>query len=184
VLPDDPPTRLAVHASPDSEKGPDPYEPATRRRNVRTLLAVGALVALAAVLPGTCRRITSPDVTFATATEARGTAALPSFVPPSATDIHLRHDRRTGRRIARFDYDPDAEAALVAGMRPVPDPAAEAIPAPASGWAGWFPINSRTLSGRQGEYLRVFEIITGPDRGWLALDPRTRHAYYWTDASH
>jgi hypothetical protein len=169
-----------VRAIPDDERGPDPRDPATRRRNVRTLLAVAALVALAAVLPGTCRRMSSPDITYATAAEGAADERLPRFIPAAATGIHLRHDPADGRRIVRFDYDPAREEELVAGMRPVEDAEKERIPVPASGWASWFPINDRTLGGRQGEYLRVWEVPASVGGGWLALDPRTRRAYHWS----
>jgi hypothetical protein len=169
-----------VRALPDDERGPDPRDPATRRRNVRTLLAVAALVALAAVLPGTCRRMSSPDVTYATAAEAAADERLPRFVPAAATGIHLRHDASAGHLIVRFDYDPARSEELVAGMRPVEAGERERIPVPAAGWASWFPINDRTLGGRQGEYLGVYEVPAAGAGGWLALDPRTRRAYYWS----
>jgi hypothetical protein len=169
----------------DHEKGPDPRDPSVRRRNVRTLLAIAALVALVAVLPGTCRRFTQPDASYPTASAAvadgaveRG--AVPRFVPAEARDIHVRHNPRTGRRFVRFDYDTARVTELTATMRPVPEAEKERVPVPGAGWAPWFPVTERTLSGRQGEYLTLFEVPAGPDRGWLALDPRTQHAYYWS----
>lgn len=173
-----------MHAFADHEKGPDPYDPPVRRRNVRTLLAVAAVVALAAILPGTCRRHLQPDLRYDTHAQAvqagaveRG--AIPGFVPPEARDIHLR-EHRDGARFIRFDYDPARAAALTAGMRAVPEGEKEGVSVPRAGWARWFPINDRTLSGGQSGYLQLFEVAAGPDRGWLALDPRTGHAYYWS----
>jgi hypothetical protein len=168
----------------DHEKGPDPYDPPVRRRNVRTLLAVAAVLALAAVLPGTSRRQLQPDLrydTHAAAVEA-GTVsrgALPGFVPAGARNIHLR-EHRGGERFVRFDYDTARAAELTAGMRRVDDDEKEGVQVPRSGWARWFPINDRTLSGGQGGYLELYEVVAGPDRGWLALDRRTAHAYYWS----
>ena len=173
---------------PDDRKGPDPYDPAVRRRNVRTLLLVAALVATVALLPATCRRQASPDAAYPTQPDAARAGAVergavPGFVPAGATDIHLRHNPETGRRFVRFDYDPAWVPAMTAGMRPVPEAEKERLQVPGAGWASWFPVSTRTFSGRQGEYLAVYEIPAGPDRGWLALDARTRHAYYWSDGS-
>lgn len=165
----------------DAEKGPDPYDPPTRRRNVRTLLVLAALVALVALLPGTCRRYTSPDATYPTAAEAVRRGELPAFVPAGARDVHIRHNPRTGRLFARFDFDSAWVAEMTAGMRPVPPAEKENVPVPGAGWASWFPITERTFSGRQGEYLDVYQVV--PDAGWLALDERTGHAYYWTPGS-
>lgn len=169
----------------DHEKGPDPRDPAVRRRNLRTLLVLAAAVAVAAILPGTCRRFSAPDAAYPTAAEAVGAGAvrrgqLPAFVPEGARDVRVRHDPATGRRFVRFDYDSAWVSPMTAGMRPVPEEEKERVPVPSAGWASWFPITERTLSGRQGGYLQLFEVPAGPDRGWLALDPRTLHAYYWS----
>jgi hypothetical protein len=170
----------------DDERGPDPSDPDVRRRNLRTLLVLVALVALAAVFPGTCRRVASPDAAYPTGARAaedgavqRG--AVPGLIPPDARDVRVRHDPRSGRRFIRFDYDSAGAAELTAGLRRVAEEEKARVPVPAAGWASWFPITERTLSGRQGGYLEVYEVTSGPDRGWLALDPRTRHAYYWSE---
>lgn len=173
-----------MHEFAEAEKGPDPRDPSVRRKNVRTLLVAAALVAVAAILPGTCRRFVQPDARYETRTEAVEAGAvdsgvLPRFLPDGAADIRVRHDR-SGRRFIRFGYDTAQAAALTAGMRPVPQEEKESIAVTGAGYVSWFPLNERTLSGSQGEYLDVYEVIAGPDRGWLALDARTGHAYYWS----
>jgi hypothetical protein len=174
-----------VRDSAPDEMGPDPYDPAVRRRNVRTFVAVAIALIAVALLPGTVRRVAEPTTVYPTQAEAVEAGAVeagvvPAFVPPGATRIHTRRNPRTGRHFVRFDYDPARTEELTAGMRPVPEEEKEAVPVPPSGWLRWFPISERTLAGGQAPHLQVFEVPAGRDAGWLALDPRTGHAYYWS----
>ena len=80
----------------------------------------------------------------------------------------------------RFNYADADLPAITRGMRLMPREEVEKVLVPTPGYTQWFPITSRTLSGTQGGYLRVYEIPDGPDRGYLAVDPRTRFAYFWS----
>lgn len=165
--------------------GPDPYEPAVRRRNVRTLLIVVVVLIGAALIPITYRRVQQPEAFYQTHAEAVTAQAvergdLPRFIPATATEIHARNNRDTGQRFARFSFADADLPAITAGMRELPREEVEKVAVPTPGFTEWFPITSRTLSGTQGEYLKVYEIASGPDRGYLAVDPRTKYAYYWS----
>lgn len=165
--------------------GPDPYDPAVRRKNVRTLLVLIVVLVGAALIPATYRRIQQPEAFYATHAEAVRERAVergdvPGFVPAGATEVHARHNRDTGQRFVRFTYADADLPAITRGMRPVPREEVERVMVPTPGWSRWWPITSRTLTGGQGEHLQVYEIAAGPDRGYLAVDPRTRHAYFWS----
>jgi hypothetical protein len=164
----------------DAEKGPDPYDPRVRRRNIITAFVVLAAVALFIAIPYTARRVQQPETFYATHAEAVGArAGVPRFVPATATEIHARSNR--GQRFVRFDVQPAAAPAITQGMQRLRTEAElERVPVPSPGWSKWWLITSRTLTGGQAEYLEVYQIPSGPDRGYLALDPRTRHGYYWS----
>ena len=105
---------------------------------------------------------------------------VPRFVPATATQIHARNNRDSGQRFVRFTFADADLPAITRGMRLMPREEVEKVLVPTPGYTQWFPITSRTLSGTQGGYLRVYEIPDGPDRGYLAVDPRTRFAYFWS----
>lgn len=170
----------------DAEKGPDPYDPRVRRRNVITVFIVLAAVALLAMIPATYRRFQQPEALYPTHAQAVQAQAVergdvPRFVPATATQIHARHNRDTGQRFVRFDYQPAELPAITAGMQRVSgEQEMENVPVPSPGWSKWWLITRRTLTGGQGKYLEVYHIPAGPDRGYLAVDPRTRHGYFWS----
>ncbi|MBB4638888.1 hypothetical protein [Longimicrobium terrae] len=163
---------------------PDPYDPVQRRKNIRTLILVTLALIGFAFIPASLRRMEAPEENFGSfqeAQEARATdrGLLPSFVPANATEIYTRFNRDRDQRFVRFTYTDDALSTLTDGMRPVSAERQKSLTVPSPGWSKWWPLSSRTFSGGQGEYLKVWEITTGPDRGFLAIDPRTKHAYFW-----
>lgn len=168
----------------DAEKGPDPYDPRVRRRNIITAFIVLAAVALFIAIPYTLRRIQQPETLYATHAEATSAQAVergdvPRFIPATATQIHTRSNR--GQRFVRFDFQPAEVPAITRGMQRLRTEAElERVPVPSPGWSKWWLITSRTLTGGQAEYLEVYQVPPGPDSGYLALDPRTRHGYYWS----
>ncbi len=179
--------RSTVNFYPDHlEKGPDPYDPRVRRRNIITVFAVLAGILVLAAIPYTYRQFQQPEALYATHAEAVRTQAVergdvPGFVPATATQIHARRNRDTDQRFVRFSYQPTEAPAITAGMQRVSTEAElERVPVPSPGWSKWWLVTSRTLTGGQGEYLEVYHIPAGPDRGYLALDPRTLHGYYWS----
>jgi hypothetical protein len=166
--------------------GPDPYDPAVRRKNVRTLIIVSVLLIGAGFIPATVRRFQQPEERYEAYQQAADAKAvergqLPRFVPATATEIHTRHNRDTDQRFVRFTYASENElSAFTTGMRRVPQGEVERLLVPTPGWTRWWPITSRTLSGSQGERLLIWEIASGPDRGYLAADPRTSTAFFWS----
>ena len=165
--------------------GPDPYDPAVRRKNLKTMAILVVAIAVLALIPATYRRFQQPESFYATHVEAVRDDAVergdvPAFVPATATEIHARNNRDTGQRFVRFTTGEAEIAAATRGMRLLPRAEVEKVPVPSPGWSEWWPITSRTLSGTQGEYLKVYQIPSGPDRGYLAVDARTGHAYFWS----
>jgi hypothetical protein len=167
------------------ELGPDPYEPAVRRRNVKTLAVVAVAMAVLVAIPMTFRRFQQPETFYDTHAQAVSARAVergdvPTFIPPTATEIHARNNRDSGQRFVRFTFADADVPAMTRGMRLLPRAEVEKVLVPGPGWTKWFPITSRTLSGTQGGYLHVYEVPEGPDRGYLAVDPRTHYAYFWS----
>jgi thioesterase domain-containing protein len=165
--------------------GPDPYDPAVRRKNLKTMAVVAVAMAILVAIPMTYRRVVQPEQFYATHAQAVTAQAVergdvPTFVPATATEIHARNNRDSGQRFVRFTFVESDIPAITRGMRRMPRAEVEKVLVPAPGWSEWFPITSRTLSGTQGGYLHVYEIASGPDRGYLAVDPRTRYAYFWS----
>ena len=165
--------------------GPDPYDPAVRRKNLKTLAVVIVALTGAALIPATYRRFQQPETYYATQAEAAGARAVergdvPRFVPATATEIHARHNRDSGQRFVRFTYADADLPAITRGMRLLTREEVEKVSVPTPGWSEWWPITSRTLSGGQGEYLQVYETRSRTDRGYLAVDPRTHYAYFWS----
>jgi hypothetical protein len=176
-----------VNRYPDElEKGPDPYDPKMKRKNAITGLVVLAAVLLFAAVPATYRKFQQPVGIYATHAEAVADRAVergdvPRFIPATATQIYARHNRDSGQRFVRFDYQPAELPGIVQGMQRLrTEQELERVPVPSPGWSKWWLITSRTLTGGQAEYLEVYHIPSGPDRGYLAVDPRTRHGYYWS----
>jgi hypothetical protein len=167
------------------EKGPDPFDPAVRRKNLKTMAVVIAALAVLASIPALYRMFQQPEKIYPTHASAVNAQAVergdvPGFVPPTATRIFTRRNRQTDQRFVRFDFDTAQLPALVQGMRPVPHEQMEKVNVPTPGWSKWWLVTSRTLSGGQSEYLSLYEIPAGADRGYLVVDRRTRHAYYWS----
>jgi hypothetical protein len=175
---------VSDRTNPDS-LGPDPYDPAVRRKNLKTMAILIVAILVLAAIPATYRNFQQPENFYATHAEAVANRAVergdvPGFVPATATEIHARNNRDTGQRFVRFDITDAELPAVTRGMRLLPHAEVEKVPVPTPGWSEWWPITSRTLSGTQGEYLKVYEIASGPDRGYLAVDSRTQHAYFWS----
>ncbi|HEX8390737.1 MAG TPA: hypothetical protein VF665_00150 [Longimicrobium sp.] len=164
-------------------RAPDPFDPVQRRKNIRTLIIVTVLLVGFALIPASLRRMEAPEENFATLQEAQEARAvdrglIPGFVPANASDIRTRYNRDRGQRFVRFTYT--ELGTLTDGMRPVSEERQKSLTVPSPGWSKWWPLSSRTFSGGQGKYLKVWEITSGPDQGFLAVDPRTRHAYFWS----
>jgi hypothetical protein len=170
----------------DAPKGPDPYDPKVRRRNIITAFAALAAILLLAAIPATYRSFQQPEHLYETHAAAVQAGAveegeIPRFIPPTATRIHTRNNRQTGQRFVRFDFQPAEMPAVTRGMQRLRTEAElERVTVPSAGWNKWWLITGRTLTGGQAEYLEVYHIPSGPDRGYLALDPRTRHGYFWS----
>ncbi|HEX6751790.1 MAG TPA: hypothetical protein VF092_31135 [Longimicrobium sp.] len=155
-----------------------------RRRNV-VLFVVFALIAVGVGLyPTLCTWVDQPQGYWKTFAEAPrdGADALPARVPPSATEIHTRRDDRQGLRWVRFTFAPADHDRVVAGMRRLSLNEARVLRVTNPGFSPWWTINERTMLGKAGNRLEVYE---APDRrAWLFVDPASNSGFYWsrTDA--
>jgi len=140
-----------------------------------------AAILVVAFIPAVCRSVVEPDRRYATATEARRSADagewVPGFLPASARDIRERHGE--GRRFVAFLMDSADVPGMTAGLQRLDSLAVKQVPVPTPGWSTWWPISPRTLQGGQAKQLFVFRVPGPRDRGYLAVDPRTYHAFYW-----
>jgi hypothetical protein len=164
----------------------DPNDPVVRRKNIRLAFILLLVIVGVTAVPVFYRRAQAPADHFPTYADAREANAaarglVPAFLPEGAEDIHTRTHRNAGWRIVRFAYPAGAEEQLAAGMRRVEPHELERIPVPTTGWDRWWPISSRTFQGRQGEFLDLYQVPDDRGGGFLALDPRTRLAYYWRE---
>ncbi|HEX8670296.1 MAG TPA: hypothetical protein VF710_00325 [Longimicrobium sp.] len=153
-----------------------------RRNHLPITLAVVVVLACIAVLPWACRDRIEPDRRYPTAAAARSAPDagewVPAFLPPTATDIYERHG--VGRRFVRFSADSATLAAMSATMPRIDTAEVKRIPLPTPGWSEWWPISPRTLQSGQGKQIRVHRVDDPRDRGYVAIDPRTLHAFYWS----
>ncbi|HYW07035.1 MAG TPA: hypothetical protein VE913_08775 [Longimicrobium sp.] len=159
---------------------------AERRPRSNTSVALMALAAIlfVAFIPAMCRSVVEPDRRYPTAAAARASADagewVPSFLPASARGIHERHGE--GRRFLAFVMDSAEVGTMTAGLQRLDSVAVKEVPVPTPGWSSWWPISPRTLQGGQAKQLSVFRVNDPRDRGYLAVDPRTFHAFYWATA--
>ena len=154
-----------------------------RRRNV-VLFVVFALIAVGVGLyPTLCTWVDQPQGYWKTFAEAPhdGADALPALVPPSATEIHTRRDDRQGLRWVRFTFAPADHGRVVAGMRRLSLNEARVLDVTNPGFSPWWTINERTMLGKAGNRLEVYE---APDRrAWLFVDPASNSGFYWSRAA-
>ncbi|HEX8903392.1 MAG TPA: hypothetical protein VF771_00980 [Longimicrobiaceae bacterium] len=154
-----------------------------RRRNV-VLFVTFALIAVGIGLyPTLCTWADQPQGYWKTYVRAphAGRDALPALVPPSATEIHTRRDDRQGLRWVRFTFAPADHDRVVAGMRRLSPNEARALRVVSPGFSPWWTINERTMLGKAGNRLEVYE-VPGPPRGWIFVDPASSSGFYWSRA--
>jgi hypothetical protein len=153
-----------------------------RRRNRAVLWLIAGLVAIGMVLPPLWSRAQQPRSSYATYEQARragaiGGGLLPRRLPPSATEIHEKHFAGGGHRWVRFRYDPADAPRMLAGLQALPPPQVQRLRIPSPGWAGWWLLDQGVTTSKQGAHLRFYRA----EDGWLAVDPRTSTAYFWTE---
>lgn len=160
---------------------PEPSRPTQQRKNVLLFVALAAAVFAVAMLPTVCSYTQQPEAFYATAAQAplRPDGHLPTLIPPSATDIHERRDRGSGRVWSKFRFEPADLERMTAGLRRLSEDEARRLAIPQPSFTPWWTMNPGTLQGSQRRYLRVYE-VAGDDAGWLVVDPRSRLAYYWS----
>lgn len=156
-----------------------PAERLRRRRSVVLLLTFSAITVALALYPSVCTYVDQPQgfwPRYASAPQT-GADALPALVPPSATDIHTRRDARGNLFWTRFTYPQADHDRIAAGLRRLSLDEARALPVSAPTFTPWWTINERTMLGRAGERLEVYEVAEGT--AWIVLDPASRTAFYW-----
>lgn len=157
------------------------FEALRRRRNY-VLLAVLSLLTLGVGLyPTVCTYIEQPQSFYQSYREVpqRPGDSFPALMPPSATEIHERHDRDGSAAWVRFTFHPRDLQRMTAGLRRLTPEEAQALSIVGPSFSPWWTINRNTMNKRMGKALQVYE-VPAPDRGYLAIDPRTNYAFYWT----
>ena len=160
---------------------PDEFERLRRRRNYVLLAVFGAIALLLGLIPTMCMSSGQPQgywKTYASAPRS-GEDALPALVPPSATEIHTRHDDRSGLRWVRFTFAKADHDAVTRGLRRLSQPEAKALPVKAPGFSPWWTVNERTMLGRAGDRLEAYELPG--KRAWLIVDPASDSGFYWSE---
>ncbi|HKP76403.1 MAG TPA: hypothetical protein VJT67_12820 [Longimicrobiaceae bacterium] len=158
---------------------PTPAERLRRRRNVVMLLTFTLIAFGLALYPSVCSYVAQPQGYWPRVADAprTGTGALPALVPASATEVHTRSDPRGNYFWARFTYAQGDHDRITAGLRRLSLNEARALPVSAPAFTPWWTINERTMLGRAGDRLEVYEVAEGS--AWLVLDPASRTGYYW-----
>jgi hypothetical protein len=143
------------------------------------LLTFSAITVVLALYPSVCTYVDQPQGFWPAYAQAprTGPEALPALVPASATEIHTRRDARGNLFWVRFTYAPADHDPMAAGLRRLTLNEARALPVSAPTFTPWWTINERTMLGRAGERLEVYEVAEGA--AWLVLDPASHTAYYW-----
>ena len=144
------------------------------------LIGLSALTLALGLYPSVCTYDEQPQQYWPAyaAAPRTGGEALPALVPPSATEIHTRRDDRSGLRWVRFNFAPADHGRIVAGLRRLSLNEARALPIVAPTFTPWWTINPRTMLGKAGNRLEVYEIPGG--RAWLVIDPASSSAFYWS----
>jgi len=147
------------------------------------MLLTFTLIAIAlALYPSVCSYVAQPQGYWPRYAQAprTGAEALPALVPPTATEIHTRRDPRGNYFWTRFTYTAADHDRMAAGLRRLSLDEARVLPVSAPAFTPWWTINERTMLGRAGERLEVYEVMEGA--AWLVLDPASRTAFYWRRA--
>src|SRR3712207_2077526 len=93
---------------------------ALRRRRNYVLLAILSVLTLAIGLyPSFCTYVEQPRSFYQSYREVpqRPGDSFPALMPPSATEIHERHDRDGSAAWVRFTFDPRDRERMTAGLR-------------------------------------------------------------------
>jgi hypothetical protein len=64
---------------------------------------------------------------------------------------------------------------MLAGLAPLPRPQVERLSIPGPGWAPWWMLDSGMTTSSAARHLRFYRA----EDGWMAIDPRSRTAYFW-----
>jgi hypothetical protein len=159
-----------------------PAEAGRRRRNRAILLGIAGIVLVGIVLPPLWSRAEQRESRYDTAAQARAAGAvgrglLPRRLPPSAREIREKHFSDADHHWARFAFDAADLEPMMAGLRPLAPPEVKRLKLPSPGWTPWWLLNPGTVDSKQGAHLRFYRA----EDGYLAVDPRTNVAYFWTE---
>jgi hypothetical protein len=151
-----------------------------RRRSVVLLIVFG----LAALGIGVCTSVRTrgrqPEAYWPAYAQAprAGADALPPFVPPSATEIHVRRDASEHMRWVRFTYAPADHDRVTAGLRRLSFAESLGVDVQGPSFTPWWTVNERTMLGRAGKRLEVWQVPG--KKAWLFVDPLANAGFYWS----
>lgn len=143
------------------------------------LLCLGAGTLLYGLLPTMCVRYEQPQAFYPTYRNVPAENFLPSFVPPSAREIHAQREPDTGHRWVRFAFDSTDMARVTAGLRRLPPEEVDRLTPTPPALSTWWQLNPNTFSEKRSRRMPVYR-AEGEDAGWLAIDPGNFVAFYWT----
>ncbi len=120
------------------------------------------------------------DETYANLAEAGSRGAmreggwLPSFLPPSSSNIRLRYNMDTNEIWASLNWDGVNRGALEDSCKHA-EPSQERLPQRAP---SWWP-QGMTREAANNPSAAETEILECADRGLIALQKEQKRAYYW-----
>jgi hypothetical protein len=153
-----------------------------RRRNRAILLGIAGIVLVGIALPPLWSRAEQPQSRYDTYAQARAAGALdrgllPRRLPPSAREIREKHFADADHHWARFGFDAADLERMVAGLPRLSPAEVKRLRMPSPGWVPWWRLNPGTVDSKQAAHLRFYRA----EDGYLAVDPRTSVAYFWTE---
>lgn len=155
-----------------------------RQRNARTALVVVLFILPLVLLPGFCNRMERPSTRYAAygpevAEKEIGAGWLTRRVPPSATDLRVKHDPRSGRSWARFRFEPRDREGMTNGLRELSREEAQKLEVANPGWTRWWTLSPRVLESNATAGIVFYEIPAGEGGGHMGIAVRENVAFFW-----
>ena len=156
-----------------------PSQRELHRKNVRLFLILALAALVVGLIPAFCKRYEQPQAYYQTRAELPDSGWLPALIPPSAREIHAQREPDTGQRWVRFAFDSTDMARVTAGARRLSPAEVKRLTPRSPTLSSWWQINPNTFQGKRAGRMPVYQ-VTGPDQGYVAIDPGNFVAFYWS----